>query len=172
MEEQVSTKSIGVKYGIILGLFSIGYSLILQITGLVTEQWLSWLSFVFMIVILVYAMKEFKSYNQGFMRLGQGLGLGMITIAISTVFSSIFSYIYIKFIDDSMITLSLEKAREELMKNPDLSDAQLDQAMAMTEKFTTPEMILGIGFISALFFGFLITLVVSLIMKKDDPDAY
>ncbi len=172
MEEQVSTKSIGIKYGIILGLFSIGYSLILQVTGLMTEQWLSSLSFVFMIIILVFAMREFKSYNQGFMRLGQGLGLGMIVIAISSVFSSIFTYIYVKFIDSSLITMTLDQTREEMMKNPDLTDAQIEQAMSMTEKFTTPEMLMGIGFISALFFGFLITLVIALIMKKDDPDAY
>jgi len=172
MEEQVSTKSIGIKYGLILGLFSIGYSLILQLTGLAAEQSLGWLSFLFMIFILVYAMREFKAYNQGFMRLGQGLSLGMIVIAISSVFSSIFSYIYIKFIDDSMIGMILENARNEMMRNPDFSDAQIEQAMSMTEKFTTPEMILGIAFISSLFFGFLIALVISLVLKKGDPDSY
>lgn len=171
-EEQVTTKSVGIKYGLIYGLFGIGYGMILQLAGLATEQWLQWLSFGFMIIVLVFAMREYKEGNQGFMSLGQGLGLGMITIAISTVFSTVFSYIYIKFIDDSLISMTLEKAREELMRNPDFSDAQIEQALAMQEKFMTAEMLMGIGFITAIFFGFLITLVISLIMKRDDPDAY
>ncbi len=172
MEGQVSTKSLGIKYGIILGLFSIGYNLILQVTGLITEQWLGWLSFIFMIVILVFAYKEFKVGNNGFMRLGQGIGLGMLIIFISTVLASIFNYIYLKFIDDSMISMILENTREEMAKNPDMSDTQIDQAMAMTEKFMNPEMLLGMGIISAVFVGFLISLVMSLIMKNEDPDTY
>ena len=172
MEEQVSVKSVGIKYGLILGLFYIGYSLILQITGLAAEQSLGYLSLVFMIAILVFAYKEYKGYTGGYMKLGQGIGLGMLIVLISSVFSSIFTYIYLKFIDDSMIQLILETAREGMVTNPDLSDAQIEQAMSMTANFTTPEMILVFGMISSLFFGFLISLVMSLIFKKDYPDSY
>jgi len=176
MEEQVSTqvssKSLGIKYGIILGLFSIGYNLILQFTGLITESWLGWLSFVFMIVILVFAYKEFKEGNNGYMRLGQGIGLGMLVIFVSTVLSSVFNYVYLKFIDDSMIGMIMDKAKEEMAKNPDLSDAQIEQALSFTKMIYTPEGLLIMGLIGAIIGGFLISLIVSLIMKKEDPDTY
>ncbi|MBT32162.1 MAG: DUF4199 domain-containing protein [Thalassobius sp.] len=172
MEDQVSIKSVGVKYGLIYGLFSIVYFLLLQFLNLAGEQSLGYLSFVFMIIMLVFAYKEFKAYNDGFMRLGQGIGLGMLILLISTVLSSIFSYIYLKFIDDSMIQMIIDMTREQMATNPDLSDQQIEDALAMSVKFITPEMILIGGFFSSMFFGFLISLIMSLIFKKDDPDNY
>ncbi|MEM1135643.1 MAG: DUF4199 domain-containing protein [Bacteroidota bacterium] len=170
--DKVSVKSIGIKYGIILGLFNIGYSLLLQLTGLAGEQSLGYLSFAFMIIILVFAYREFKGYNDGFMKLGQGISLGMLIVVISSVFSSIFTYLYLKLVDDSMIQMIADVTREEMMKNPNLSDEQIEQALAMTANFTTPEMILVFGIIGGLFFGFLISLVMSLIFRKENPEVY
>ncbi|UZR94242.1 DUF4199 domain-containing protein [Chondrinema litorale] len=172
MEDQASIKSVGVKYGLILGIFLIVYGLLLQVLDLAAEQSLGYLSFVFMIIMLVFAYKEFKGLNNGYMKLGQGIGLGMFVFLISTICSNIFSYFYLKFIDDSMLQLIVDNAREEMSRNPDLTDAQIEQALSMTASFTTPEMIVVIGFFTTMFFGFLISLIMSLIFKKDNPDYY
>ena len=50
-----------------------------------------------------------------------------------------------------------------------MDDAQIDQAMEMAEKFSSPEIIFGIGLIVFIFFGFIISLIVSLFTKKDNP---
>ena len=168
MEEKLTTKQVGMKYGIYLALISIIYSLILQIAGLAANQALGYVGFIFTIIAIVMGHNEFKKSNE-FMSYGQGLGISMIIISLSAVLSSIFSYVYIKFVDDSILETIRIKAEEQMM-NQGLSDAQIEQAMEMQAKFTSPEMIMVFGLLGALFFGFIIALIVTAITKKTDPE--
>ena len=168
MEDKVTVSQIGLRYGIILGLIMIVYSMILQFIGLATNNWASSVSYIFLIVGMVMAHKAFKDGGDGFMRLGQGLGIGTLISAVSGGISMIFSYLYIKFIDDSMMQLIQDK-QIEAMEKQGMDDAQIDQAMEMAEKFSSPEIIFGIALIAFIFFGFIISLIVSLFTKKDNP---
>ncbi|NJN43185.1 MAG: DUF4199 domain-containing protein [Flammeovirgaceae bacterium] len=84
--------------------------------------------------------------------------------------SSIFMWIYVKFIDNSMIQQILDKQREEF-ETRGMSDDQIDQAMSMTEKFTTPEMMLVFGLIGGVVIITLLGLVMSLFTQNKNPDA-
>jgi len=168
MEEQVTVKKVGIKYGIYLALVSIIYSLILQIAGLIANQALGYVGLIFTIVAFVMAHNEFKKANE-FMSYKQGLGISMIVVLVSSVLSSIFTYIYVKFVDDSLIELSRAKAEEQLMGRG-LSDAQIEQQLEIQAKFTTPEMILVMGIFMGVLFGFIIALIVTAITKKPNPD--
>jgi hypothetical protein len=168
MEEKLTVKQVGIKYGIYLALVSIIYTLILQILGLAAKQALGYVGFIFIIVALILAHKEFKRSNE-FMSFGQGLGISMIIITISTILGSIFSYIYIKFVDNSMLDVIREQAIVQ-MEERGMSDSQIEQAMEMQAKFTTPEMILVIGILAGIFFGFVIALIVTAITKKTNPE--
>jgi hypothetical protein len=168
MEEKLTVKQVGLKYGIYLALVSIIYTLILQIMGLATNRPLGYVAFVFVIIALFLAHRDFKRENE-FMSYGQGLGISMIIISVSAVLGSIFSYIYIKFVDDSMLAAIREQA-EIQMEERGMSDAQIETAMEMQSKFTTPEMILVFGILASLFFGFIIALIVTAITKKTNPE--
>lgn len=167
MEEKLTVKQVGIKYGIYLALVSIIYSLILQILGLAAKQALGYVGFIFVIVALVLAHRDFKRSNE-FMSFGQGLGISMIIVTISSVLGSIFTYIYIKFVDDSMLGVIRDQAMVQ-MEERGMSDAQIQQAMDMQAKFTTPEMILVFGILAGIFFGFIIALIVTAITKKANP---
>ena len=168
MEDKVTVSQIGLRYGIILGLIMIVYSLILQFIGLATNNWASSVSYIFLIAGMVMAHKAFKEGGDGFMRLGQGLGIGTLIGAVSGAISMIFSYLYIKFIDDSMMEMIQEK-QIEAMEKQGLDDAQIEKAMEMAEKFSGPEVIFGVGLLVFIFFGFVLSLIVSLFTRKDNP---
>jgi len=168
MEEKLTVKQVGFKYGIYLALVSIIYSLILQIIGQATNRPLGYVAFVFVIIALWLAHRDFKRDNE-YMSYGQGLGISMIIVSISSVLSSIFGYIYIKFVDDSMLDAIREQATIQ-MEERGMSDAQIEQAMEMQSKFTTPEMILVFGILFGIFFGFIIALIVTAITKKTNPE--
>jgi lysylphosphatidylglycerol synthetase-like protein (DUF2156 family) len=168
MEEKLTTKQVGMKYGIYLALISIIYSLILQIAGLAGNQALGYIGLIFTIIALVMAHNEFKKSNE-FMSYGQGLGISMIIISISAALSSIFSYVYIKFVDDSLLEIIRNQAEEQMM-NQGLSDSQIEQALEMQAKFSSPEMIFVFGLIGGIFFGFIIALIITAITKKTDPE--
>lgn len=168
MEEKLTVKKVGLKYGIYLALVSIIYSLILQIAGLIANQALGYVGIIFTVVAFILAHNEFKKSNE-FMSYKQGLGIAMIITLISSVLSAIFTYIYVKFVDDALITLSKLKAEEKMMEQG-LSDAQIEQTMEIQSKFMTPEMIFVFGLFFGILFGFIIALIVTAFTKKPNPE--
>ena len=89
MEEKLTIRQVGMKYGIYLALISIIYSTLLQIFGLAANQALGYVSIIFTVVALVLAHKDYKASNE-FMNYGTGLKIAMLIVAISSVLSVIF----------------------------------------------------------------------------------
>ncbi len=169
MEEKISISQAGVRYGIYLAIVSIIYSTLLQILGLVTNRWLGYVSIIFVIVALVLAHNEYKKSNE-FMSYGQGLSISMIIVVISTVVSSLFTFVYIKFIDNSMLEQIRQQSEEQMMKRG-MSDEQIQQAMTISSKFMTPVAITIMGIIIGVIFGTIVSLIVTAITKKNPPET-
>ncbi len=168
MEKEVTTRGVGLQYGVIAGVVMIIYGLILQLTGLIFESWASWINYIFLAAIIFLAHKKYKEEGDGFLSFGQGLGIGFWISLVGGLISSVFSFIYITFVDPSFIETMLEKTRYN-MEEQGMPDAQIDQAMAITENFMNPGMMFVIGIVSLLFLGFILSLIVSAITKKTDP---
>lgn len=170
MEDKVTPSKIGMKYGFICATIMVIYGLILQIAGLAGNQVLGYISFVILIVIVILAHNAFKTSGDGYMSLGQGIGIGMIISVVSGVISSVFTFIYLKFVDDSMIQQARDKALQD-MESRGMPEEQIEQAMSMTEKFTTPAMMMVFGLLAMVFFGFILSLIISLFTKNSNPEA-
>ncbi|WP_149240547.1 DUF4199 domain-containing protein [Dyadobacter sp. 32] len=168
MEEKVSTARIALKYGVLASVVIMVFTTIINVTGQSQNKWLTSLSFVFMIVGIVVAMKSFKEENKGFMTYGEGLGLGSLVSAIMGLLGSTFSVLYNKFIDPTIITQAMDTARSE-MESKGMDDAQIDQAMAMSEKFMSPGVLFAFGVIGSLMVGFVLSLIIAAILRKDKP---
>ncbi|WP_207436369.1 DUF4199 domain-containing protein [Sabulibacter ruber] len=168
-EQTVTPGSVGVRYGIITGFISVLYSLILFITDLNTNPVLSNLSLLILLGGIIMAYVYFKKENMGFMSYGQGLGIGTLLSAISGLLSGIFVYIYVEFIDTGLVE-RMRNIQIEKMEEQGLSDEQIEQAMAMAEKFTGPLMMLVVTIIASAFFGFVFSLIVAAIMKRNRPE--
>jgi len=168
---EVTTKSTGIKFGLIMAAISIAYFMIMNVMGIDMSQGFGrWGGLIFNVVVIFFAHKSFKEGSNGYMSYGQGLGIGMWIALISSVISSIFTYIYVKFIDAEFIKMMMEK-QEEQMQERGMSEEQIKQAMDMTAKFMTPEMMLGFG----IFFGFIILIavfaLVTIFTQKKNPEA-
>ena len=170
MEDKVTVSQIGLKNGIIVGLILIVYGMILQFLNLDVQvlQYFSYVNYLVLLAFIVLGHKAFKEGGDGFMTIGQGLGIGMLITLVGSVISSIFSFIYLKFIDDSMIQKTLDFQIEELERKG-MDDATIDQAMAITSKIMTPEIMPIIAVVFMAFAGFIISLIVSLFTKKANP---
>ncbi len=166
--EQATVKQVAIKWGLILGITSIVLFLSIYFGGLMGESWTGWFGPIISIIVMYLAHKEFKDQGNGFMSYGQGLGLGTLMSAISGVISSIFSYIYIKFINPEYLVELLDISRAQ-MEDSGQGEDQVEVAMEMTEKFMTAEITAGIGLLGAIFIGFIIALIVSAITKNNDP---
>ena len=166
--EKISVKDVSVKWGLILGIISIVLFLTIYFSGLLGESWPSWIGAVISAGIIYMAHKEYKELGDGYMSYGKGLGVGTLTSVISSAVSSIFTYVYVKFINTDYATELLDITRYK-MEDEGQSEDQIEMAMGMVEKFMTAEAMLAMGLIAGIFFGFIISLIVSAITKNNDP---
>lgn len=168
-ETHASPTSVALRYGLITGFLTIIYTLILYVTELNTNTGLSWLGMLIPVIGIVLAYNAFKKENGGFMSYGQGLGIGTLLATISGLLGAIFNYVYTNFIDTNVMA-RMREAQVVEMEKKGLSDEQIEQALGMADNFTSPIMLLIIGVLGGAFIGFLISLIVSAIMKNNRPE--
>lgn len=166
---RISPSSVALRYGLITGFVSIIYALILYITKSNTNTTLSWLGMIIPIVGIWLALDAFKKENGGFMSYGQGLGIGTLLTTISGVLGGIFTYVYVSFIDTTVLTRMREMQVLEMEKKG-LSDTQIEDAMSMAESFSGPGMMLVMSILFGALMGFLISLIISAIKKNNRPE--
>jgi hypothetical protein len=168
-DQNVTVTSTAIRYGLIVGLICVIYSFILAMMDETMNRGLSAISYLFIIAGMVMAFKYFKSHNSGYMTYGQGLGIGLIMSLIAGLLTSIFMYIYIKFIDSEMMNRAMEMQRVE-MEERGMDDAQIDQAMEIAGRFSSPELMIVFGTLGFVIIGFIIALIVAAIMKNARPE--
>ena len=173
-DQQKPTSKIALNYGIILGFVSILISVALYATGMTYKQ--DWktgsIGFIVTVVIIVMGIKKFKEANGGFLSVGQGLKTGVGIALIGSVISIIYLMVFMNYIEPDYMEKSLEVAREKLMENQSLSEDQVEQALEIQKNFSSPAIIAAVGLIWSIFLGFIISLITSLIMKKNEEDQY
>jgi Protein of unknown function (DUF4199) len=167
--EKPSTARIALKWGLVTAILVIIYTVILYMTSLFKNPSLSWISFLLLLLGIFLALKEFKTLNNGFMSFSEGLGVGTLMSAVAGLVASIFSYIYTNFIDTTIMQQMSDLQREQL-ESRGMSSEQVEQAMEMATKFTSPGIIFLFGIIGYIIFGFIFSLIVSAIMKNSKPE--
>lgn len=172
MEEtsQPTVKSTAIKWGLINGLISIIFFVIVDFAGMAGNQSLSWIGLVIFVILLFLAQKEFKNEGDGYMSFGQGLGIGTLIALISSLISSVFTFVYVSFINTNMIDAIREKSIAD-MEEAGRSQAEIDQAMPFVEMFTSPAAMLIMGILMGVFFGFIASLLVTIFTKNQDPET-
>lgn len=176
MEEQttpsITPRQVGIRYGLILAGVSVAYFLIATLLGLnTTEGPGQWASLIFVVVVLVLAHQYYKEKGDGFMSYGQGMGIGFFATLISSTISSLFTYVYIKFIDATWIE-QLKEMQLEQLEERGMSDDEIEMAMSMMDMFTTPGSIFIFGVIGGVIGGVIISLIVTIFTQKNNTNPF
>ncbi len=165
MEQEITPRQVGIKYGLITGLGYIAYYLVLFLTHAYTNNSLSWLSNLILIGGLVFACREFRAGFYNTMTLKQGIAVGFWVVLLSTVLSAIFTYTYIEF-DKELLEAMREQAMFDLEKQK-LPEEQLEQAMKMMDWLLSPEFLAGSTLFGGIIVGMIVAIIVAAVMKKD-----
>jgi hypothetical protein len=172
MENQnPSLKQIAINYGLLLALVSILLMVVMYVANIEKSWMISIVSMALTIFLLFSAIKAYRHGNGGFLKLGEGLKVGLATAAIAGVVAGLYAYLHYSFVYPEYIDIILEEAREGMAsQSQGMTDEQVEQALQFTEMFTTPFMMATFSLIGSLFFGFIISLFSGLILKRDNPN--
>ncbi|UZO80748.1 DUF4199 domain-containing protein [Aquimarina sp. ERC-38] len=170
-EQQPDTKKLIVNYGLILGIVSILYSLTIYLTDSYKDpHWsVGILGFIILPVIIYLSIKTYKENNNGFLTLSNALKIGIGVALVGGILSALWNITLTSVIEPEYTQQVLAAQKENALKDsPDLTEEQIDQVFAMTEKLQSPFISFAFGIIGSLFFGFIFSLIIGLIMQKKE----
>lgn len=165
----VTSTSVGLRYGLLTGLVSVIFSFILFVTH-ADQSPARWLGLVILIGAMVLAHKAYKQANGGFMNYSEGLGIGAFMSGVSGVISTAFSVVYMKFIDPEYMSRMADTARANMETKGGMTDEQIDQGVAMMQKFSTTGWMVLFGVVGSVLGGLLVALIVSAFTKHSKPE--
>ncbi|RZJ94477.1 MAG: DUF4199 domain-containing protein [Hymenobacter sp.] len=168
---QPTVAATAARYGLFTGIVNILYSFGLLATNQVGNAALGWISLLIIPVVgIVLAQRDFRVKNAGFMSYGEGVGIGALLSLLNGLLSSVFSYVYREFIDPDVVRQVTEQMRNKLEQAGTMSDAQIDQAIAMSQKFSTGLIGFVIGLVSVTVVGTVLSLIISAFLKNAKPE--
>jgi hypothetical protein len=157
-------------WGIIIGLVSVIYSVVLYILDLATDRTLTMLGLIITVAGLVIATLNYRnSVRGGFIPFGAAFSFGILVVLFSGVISSVYSYLQMTIIDpgiqDKMMEMAMEKMAEKGMP-----EDQIDSMMEMSKKFMNPVVLTVSGLFYIALIGTILSLITAAIFKKDNPE--
>jgi succinate-acetate transporter protein len=166
MEEKRSIWKETLNYGIILGLVSVGFSVLTYMFDLTFKSWIMVPSLVISLAVLYFLLRAYRDhYNNGYITYGKSVGAGVII----NLYAAIYIYVLYAFIDPGLVEKSLAFAQEKMIAKG-IPEEALDAATAMQAKMMKPWIQAISSVFYSVFFGLLVSLIVSLfIMKKGNP---
>lgn len=99
---KVSYQKLSVKYGIFVGIAHIAFFLLMSLLGLIDTVELSFISSLFLIAGIVFAIMKYKRLN-GSIEYFHGLGIGATVGVVSSVILAVFMVVYINLIDSTYL---------------------------------------------------------------------
>ena len=161
--------SIALRYGVLTGLISVVFSLILFLTK-TDQSGVRWLGTLISAGGIYLAHVQFKKHNGGFLEYGQGLKLGVLLSLVAALISSVFFIFYTTVVDTGYTAHMMEVTRTQMEAKGTMSEEQIEQAMSITSKFMTTPAMFGFGLLIGVFSGFIVSLIVSAITKNSRPE--
>ncbi len=171
MNDQPSIARVALKWGGILGIALILYTLVLFLTDNMGNTKLSLVSSAITIVGLVLAMRDYRTLNGGYMSYGEGLSTGTLTAAISGLLSSLFYVFYTTMIDTGVLERMMDRMREQ-SADSGLTDEQIDQQMSVMQLFQSPGLTFVFGVIGAAIGGLLFSLIIAAILRRNRANPF
>ena len=174
------TKDFYIKFGLLFGIVGIVYSLISYLAGIgfMSSGWNSFLNFAILFGMMYYIGVIARRFLGGFIPFKIAFRAIFLTSLLGAFLYVLFQFVLNTMIDPDLMSRLMDYSLQEQMAKFEaqgMSDEQIDQMMAMTEKMTSymKYRYTLIGFIAEyLVSGLLLaipSLIVAAIIKKQPP---
>jgi hypothetical protein len=168
MEEKSTLWKSGLTHGLITGLALIIYSVLLFVLELNLKSGLNYLAYLIIIAGFIYGTKTYRDNAlNGSITYSKALGYSTVILLVAAILSTIYNYVFFTIIDPDIVDKILAVSEEKMLSRG-MSDEQIEMGIEMSKKFMSPVLMTIMGFIWTMIFGFILALITSAFIKKDD----
>lgn len=156
-------------FGLITAAIVIVLDLVFYVIDLPRESYVRFIAYLVYIGGIIWAAKSYRDiHSGGFISFGKSFSVGFMTALFAAFIVSIYTFVFVKFIDPSIITVAIEATENSLLENPDLSDDQIENIIEMSTRFMTPTMMAVMAFIWTTVVMTIVSLIASIFIKKEE----
>ena len=162
------------QYGLFLGIGLIAIDYIYYALGVGFQDKIRYISFVVLLVGVIYTARFYRDkYTGGYISYGSAFLVIFLLGLFTYLLQTLNSFVMMKFLTPEILTDMIMQAEQKIIETqPNITDAELDQAMRMTEKMMGPGWIAVWGFLGSAFSSVIIALVAAIFVKKKDPNNF
>ncbi len=170
MENKVPKWKMSLNYGLIVGGILIIFNLVIYLfDALSRESYLNLFNYAILLGGIIWGAKTYRDiYNEGYSTYSEAFGSGFLVGLFSTILLSIFWYILYK-LDPALIENIILQTEEQMYESSELSDSEIEQAISMTRRFTTPFIIAITSLIWTTIINLVLSLIVAIFIKREKP---
>ncbi|HEY8388193.1 MAG TPA: DUF4199 domain-containing protein [Parasegetibacter sp.] len=156
--------------GLVIALILMVFSVIIYLTGNNTASWAQWSSFAIFMGGIVWSCANFANQKEGNITFGNVFAHGFKTSTVVACLMVVF-LLLMNAVFPEIKDMAIDQAREELYKQPGLSDDQIDMSLNMVSQYYTVMMIGGtlLGYI---LLGLVASLIGAGVAKKNPQPAH
>ena len=160
-------------YGTIYGTVIVAMSLIFYVLGFENDDSIvSVINLVVTVGVLYFFMNKYKTeVGKGFLIFSHSFRIGILLTFFGGVISAFYNWIFMSFIDPSIIDKAMEKSYESLISTG-MSEEQAITQLEMSKPLMTPIAMTIIGLLVFLVLGLIISAIVSAFIKKENPNPF
>ncbi|MCJ7466090.1 MAG: DUF4199 domain-containing protein [Maribacter sp.] len=169
-ENQPKTGKYALNFGLILGVISVIFGIMLYTLDMHYQRntAVTIVGVLITVVVLFFAINQFKKNNDGFLTLSEALKVGVGAALIAAIIGVVYQYALANYIDPNFMDKAMDAQMAEAMANGKMTSEQVEQGKEMGKKF------FWVGYpiylIVSVLFGLIISLVIGLIIKKNKPE--
>jgi len=141
MEQKITTP---VQKGLVISLVLIVFGLVLYFTDQYMNKGLSYIQYVILIGGVIWSCITYAKQMNGNVTFGNVFAHGFKTTAFVAALMAVYTFVSIKFLFPEMVDKIMDASRQEMQKNNQLSEEQINQALEMVKKFFVPFAIGGL----------------------------
>lgn len=157
--------------GIYLGVSLVLFSLITFLLDVDIQSPIKYVSWLILAAGLFWAIISFRDKQMGgFIDYKGAFSSGFYTGLIASIIAGLFMFVYVQYIDPGIIDQILLETEATLEQNPNMSDEQIEQALEMTESFTSPILMSVFGFLGNLVASTVLSLIIAIFAKRENKE--
>lgn len=168
MENKVTSH---VTKGLIVSLIMVVLDLVSGFANFKFEPWFQWIPTIILVVAIIWACISFANQKNNAVTFGNVFAHGFKTTAVIACIMVVYTLVSVFVIFPETKTLAIEKARQQMETNPQMTEEMIDQAVGMTEKFFLPFAIGG-SLLGTLIVGALASVLGAAFAKKNPPNPF
>lgn len=167
-----------INYGLVGGLAAIAIALLVYLVSTKGYlMWSDWLGYAAITVSMVMACKAVRTEMDDVLSFKEGLKTSFLVFVIALAVSFLFKFVLHNFVDPGLADVQMQIAVENIEKlSRWIGESEMSTIIDELEnpdnyKLTARKLLLGYGF-NLIFPGFIISLIVAAILKRNPPPTY